>query len=66
MGKYIGVFNGVEISSDNTYYNFKPLAEIINNKIIELDWESRGQLLPESQKRDIYFEYNKTNSEHCI
>lgn len=65
MGKYIGVFNGVEISSDNTYYNFKPLAEIINNKIIELDWESRGQLLPESQKRDIYFEYNKSNPEHC-
>lgn len=66
MGKYIGVFN--EITNDYynyVYYNFKPIAEIIDNNIIELDEESRAQLLPESKKRDIYFDYNKTKSEHC-
>ena len=65
MGKYIGVFNKKENSYYNSFfYNFLPLAEIINNEIIELDDDSRAKLLPESQKGDIYFEYNQKNPEY--
>ena len=56
MGIYIGWVER-KISGSTVFFNFKPIAEVQQNQIIELTTSDLDNLLPESQKHDINFTY---------
>lgn len=57
MGIYIGIIEkkGYDLS---VFFNFKPIAEVQNSQVIQLTPQEQEALLPESEKRNICFNYN--------
>lgn len=55
MGIYIGKVN--VIANNITYYNFKPIYELVNGSYRELSEYDLEELLPESEKREINLNY---------
>lgn len=56
MGIYIGCIER-KISGRTVFFNFKPLAEVLQNEIRELNSPELDALLPQSSKHDINFSY---------
>lgn len=60
-GFYMGVYVGyVEKKGyePTVFFNFTPIAEIRDSQIIELTFEEKSELLPESEKGNINFTYS--------
>ena len=57
MGVYVGYVEkkGYE---PTVFFNFTPIAEIRDSQIIELTFEGKSELLPESEKGNINFTYS--------
>ena len=63
MGKYIG---SIKREGENAeFFNFKPIAQIVDSQVIELSISQQEELLPDSEKRDINFSYNPRNQDDC-
>ena len=50
MGKYIGC---IKIKNNNSFFNFKPIAKIEGNNVIQLTEKDLEDLLPKSNNGDI-------------
>lgn len=65
MGLYIGyMVQSVTTHSYDTYfYNYTPICKVQSGKIMPLSNEEKGDLLPESSRRDINFRYDFKSEE---
>lgn len=57
MGVYIGIIEKKGYAP-NTFFNFKPIAEVQNSRVISLSPQEQEELLPESEKLNICFSHN--------
>ncbi len=64
MGLYLGYIEKYESYYNDAYfYNYTPICEIRDGKIIRLSDEAQRDLLPESDKRNINFRYEFNSEE---
>lgn len=62
----MGVFIGIIEKKDydwNVFFNFKPIAEVREGQVIQLTTQEQEALLPESEKRNICFNFNWHNDQ---
>ena len=62
MGVYIG-FVEKKGYEPTVFFNFKPIAEIKNQQIVTLTSADLDELLPESEKRNINFDFSWNDAE---